>query len=441
MSSFDAQHPPDPKLMSACVHCGFCLTTCPSYRVLGQETDSPRGRIYQMSALSKGEIPLGATTVSHFDTCLGCLACTTACPSEVAYDQLLAATRPQIERNFSRTLPDRLIRGLIFSLFPYPKRLRTMLYPLVAYQKLGLRKVVRATGLLQRLSPRLAAMEAILPDIPASAFRPMAPGVIPAQGKERYRVAMILGCVQQLLFDRVNQATVRVLTANGCTVTIPVYQGCCAALPSHQGQLEQAQDLARQMIDAFDLNQLDAVIINAAGCGHTLKEYGHMLADDPAYGEKAKLFVKKVKDIHEFLAQITLVTPLSSLSTQPLPVVYQDACHLLHGQKISLQPRQLLRQIPGIKLKEPLDNALCCGSAGVYNLLQPEIAEELGTQKVNNLLATGAQVIASPNPGCALHITKHLHVQGHTVAVFHPIELLDYAIRGVALPLDPVNSN
>lgn len=430
--SFDAHHPPDPKLIDACVHCGFCLATCPSYRVIGKETDSPRGRIYLMDAINEGTAPLSEASVQHFDSCLGCLACVTTCPSGVQYDQLIAATRPQVERNYSRSLGDRLFRQLIFSLFPYPERLRALLLPLMVYQKLGMPQLVRATGLLKRFSPRLAAMETLLPQVTVQSFQDNLPTVVPAQGQQRYRVGMILGCVQRLFFSDVNEATARVLSANGCEVVIPKSQGCCAALPQHQGQEVQAQSLARQMIDSFDPN-LDAIIINAAGCGHTLKEYGHILQDDPDYRDKAKAFAAKVKDVQEFLAAVGLTAPLSPLQAEPLTIVYQDACHLLHGQKISLQPRQLLRQIPGVTLREPIDAALCCGSAGVYNMLQPEVAEELGQQKVTNLLNTGATLIASSNPGCSLQILKHLESQGKSVPVIHPIRLLDSSIRGVVL--------
>ena len=433
MPSFDSQHPPDPKLIDACVHCGFCLSTCPSYRVLGKETDSPRGRIYLMDAINEGEAPLSSASVQHFDSCLGCLACVTTCPSGVQYDQLIAATRPQVERNHDRSWGDRLFRQLLFSLFPYPDRLRLFLLPLAIYQKLGLKRLVRSTGLLQRLSPRLAAMESLLPPVTAQSFQDNLPTVVPAQGETRYRVGMILGCVQRLFFTEVNEATARVLSANGCEVVIPRSQGCCAALPQHQGQTEQAQALARQMIDAFAETQVDAIIINAAGCGHTLKEYGHILQDDPEYCDKAKAFAAKVKDVQEFLGAIGLTAPLHPLQDEPLTVVYQDACHLLHGQQISLQPRQLLRQIPGVSLREPIDAALCCGSAGVYNMLQPEIAEELGQQKVENLLNTGAALIASSNPGCSLQLLKHLEKQGRSIGVMHPIRLLDYSIRGMKL--------
>ncbi len=432
-NGFDPKKPPQPELVDDCVHCGFCLSTCPSYRVIGKEMDSPRGRIYLMDAINKGEADLDEATVEHFDSCLGCLACVTTCPSDVQYDKLIAATRPQVERNYSRHPLDQIYRQLIFNFFPYPDRLRPLLIPLVAYQKLGLQTLIRKTGILEKISPRLAAMESILPEITVQSFRDNLPDIIPAQGKKRYRVGVILGCVQRLFFSSVNEATVRVLTANGCEVVIPKTQGCCAALPAHQGQEKQAQSLARQMIDSFAETGVDAVIINAAGCGHTLKEYGHILEDDPEYKEKAKDFANNVKDVQEFLAEVGLTAQLSPLQDEPLDLVYQDACHLLHGQQISLQPRQLLKQIPNVNIHEPIDAALCCGSAGVYNMLQPKVAEELGEKKANNLVNTGAKLIASSNPGCSLQIQKHLHQKGIEIPLLHPMQLLDYSIQGVKL--------
>jgi glycolate oxidase iron-sulfur subunit len=434
LKGFDPKKPPQQELIDQCVHCGMCLSTCPSYRVIGKEMDSPRGRIYLMNAINQGEAALTEGTTEHFDSCLGCLACVTTCPSGVQYDQLIAATRPQVERNQPRNLWEKFIRFLIFNLFPYPERLSLFLPLLWFYQVSGLQKLVRAIGILNIL-PRLAAMESILPQINVKSINKKYPDVIPSQTETRYRVGVILGCVQRLFFDPVNEATVRVLTANGCEVVIPKSQGCCAALPAHQGQEKQAQAIAKQMIDSFGDTDVDYIIINAAGCGHTLKEYHHILADDPEYSGKAKQFVAKVRDIHEFLSEVKLTVDLSPLSTENLTLVYQDACHLLHGQKISLQPRQLLKQIPNIQLKEPIDAALCCGSAGVYNMLQPAIAAELGEQKVTNLLNTGANLIASPNPGCSLQIQKHLQLQGKEMKIMHPIQLLDYAIRGIKISI------
>ncbi|ERN42013.1 Fe-S oxidoreductase [Rubidibacter lacunae KORDI 51-2] len=431
---FDASNPPDPQLANDCVHCGFCLATCPSYRVIGKETDSPRGRIDLMKAIGDGRAPLATGTVQHFDSCLGCLACVSTCPSGVQYDKLIASTRPQIQRNYPRSLGDRLFRTLIFQLFPYPQRLRVLLAPMWLYQMSGLQAVVRQSSLLGYFSPRLAAMEALLPKINAASFRDDLPDVIPARGKRRYRVGMLLGCVQRLFFSSVNAATARVLSANGCEVVIPKDQGCCGALPAHQGQEEQARAIARRTIDGFAGADVEAIVINAAGCGHTLKEYGHLIAGDPEYCDRAGEFADKVRDVQEFLMEVGLTASMSPLTASgELTLVYQDACHLLHGQRISLQPRQLLRQIPGVRLREPVDAALCCGSAGVYNMLQPQVADELGRQKANNLAATGADAIASPNPGCALHIRKHLQGQDCALPLLHPMELLDRSIRGEQL--------
>ena len=432
--SFDAKNPPNPKLIDACVHCGFCLSTCPSYRVIGKETDSPRGRIYLMDGINEGDIPLSTAISQHFDTCLGCLACVTTCPSGVQYDQLIESTRAQVERNHPRSLPEKLLRQFIFSTFPYPNRLRILLAPLLAYQKLGLPKLVRSTGWLEKFLPKqIAAMESILPELTPQAFKDILPEVIPAKVEKRYRVGMLLGCVQRVFLPEVNNATVRVLTANGCEVVVPKLQGCCGALSHHQGQEAQTLELAKQTIDAFANLILDAVLVNASGCGHTLKEYGHILKDDPNYAERAKLFSQKVKDVQEFLDHVGLTAKLSPLQDQPLAIAYQDACHMLHGQKISLEPRRLLRQIPNVQLRESVDASLCCGSAGIYNILQPEVGHELGEMKVTNLTDTGAQLIASANVGCITQIRKHLELQNKNVLLMHPMELLDYSIRGKKL--------
>jgi glycolate oxidase iron-sulfur subunit len=386
-----------------------------------------------MDAINEGDAPLDQATVQHFDSCLGCLACVTTCPSGVQYDKLIAATRPQVNRNYERSLPETLLRQLIFSIFPYHQRMRALLRPLTLYQRLGVQKLVRSVGWLERIAPPLAAMESMLPPISQKAFTDTLPEFVPAQGKKRYRVGLLLGCVQRLFNPEVNEATVRVLTANGCEVVIPRTQGCCGALSHHQGEEEQAKTLARQLIDSFEDSGVDAVLINASGCGHTLKEYGTILKDDPDYADRAHAFACQVKDVQEFLAEVELTAPLSPLQPEPLTLVYQDACHMLHGQKISIQPRQLLRQIPNVKLREPVDAALCCGSAGVYNILQPEVAAELGRQKVTNLLNTGATVIASANIGCFVQISKHLELQGKSVPVLHPMQLLDYSIREISL--------
>ncbi|XFA73713.1 heterodisulfide reductase-related iron-sulfur binding cluster [Thermosynechococcaceae cyanobacterium Okahandja] len=430
---FDPHSPPSPQLIDACVHCGFCLATCPSYRVLGTEADSPRGRIYLMDAINNGEAAL-EDVAHHFDTCLGCLACVTTCPSGVQYDKLITATRAQVQRNYPRPAITQLFRRFIFQTLPYPNRLRALLLPLWGYQALGLGAIERRLGLLTRLLPKpLAAMYQMLPPLSAASFRDPQPTVIPAQGERRGRVGVILGCVQRLFLPAVNEATIAVLSANGFEVVLPPQQGCCGALPHHQGEERQAQDLARNMIDCFETAAVDAVLINASGCGHTLKEYHHLLAADADYGDRARAFVAKVEDVQVFLAQRGLVTPLHPLSDRPLTLVYQDACHMIHGQKIRLEPRQLLRQIPQVQLREPVDAALCCGSAGVYNIFQPEIAAELGRQKVRHLLNTRPDVIVSANVGCSVQLNRHLQEQGARVPIYHPMQLLASAIRGEPL--------
>lgn len=395
--------------------------------------DSPRGRIYLMDGINEGQVAFSPQASQHFDTCLGCLACVTTCPSGVRYDKLIESTRAQVARNQPRSPLQKLLRQLIFSLFPYPQRLRALMRPVGLYQKTGLQALVRRLGILGKISPQISAMEALLPPLAPDAFSDCLPAMIPALDQQRYRVGLLLGCVQRLFNPAVNDATVRVLTSNGCQVIIPPMQGCCGALTHHQGEVAQTQTLARALIDSFADTGVDFILVNASGCGHTLKEYGSILQDDPDYATKAREFADKIRDVQEFLAEVGLTSPLSPLQDEPLVMVYQDACHMLHGQKISVQPRSLLRQIPGVQLREPVDAALCCGSAGVYNIFQPEVADELGAQKVKNLTQTGAQVIASANIGCYVQISHHLGLQGKSVPVLHPMQLLDRSIRGAGL--------
>ncbi|MEM8603223.1 MAG: heterodisulfide reductase-related iron-sulfur binding cluster [Cyanobacteria bacterium P01_H01_bin.121] len=434
---FDPQTPPDPALIDACVHCGFCLSTCPSYRVLGTEMDSPRGRIYLMDGVNEGQIELNAATAQHFDSCLGCFACVTTCPSGVQYDKLITATRPQLERNVPRNAAEQGLRQLLFALLPYPQRLRPLLRLAQLYRFTGLEKLVRRSLLpgqpsrtwFKQLAPQLAALESLLPPLSPEAFQDPSQEIFPAQGERRYRVGLLLGCVQRLFNPVVNEATIQVLTANGCEVVVPKGQGCCAAVTHHQGQVEQTETLARQLMDRFAAYpDLDVIVTNASGCGHTLKEYGEILKDDPLYAARSQTFASNVKDVQEFLAEVGLTATLHPLSEKPLVAVYQDACHMLHGQNIFSQPRKLLRQIPNLQLREPLDSALCCGSAGVYNILQPEVATELGRQKAQNLVNTGADLIASANIGCFVQISKHLALQGKNLPVLHPMQLLARSI-------------
>jgi len=384
-----------------------------------------------MKVALEGKAQITDDFARHFDTCLGCMACVTACPSGVEYDKLLEATRPQLERHIVRTNGDRLFRRLIFSLFPYPERLRWIALKLWAYQRFGLQRLVRATGLLNILPARLRAMEAMAPSVTlAGAFSSM-PSVIPAVGTKRKRVAMLLGCVQRIFFSDVNQATVRVLAAEGCEVVIPQGQGCCGALMLHAGLEEDAAAMARQFIDAFEteLSNVDVIVINAAGCGSTLKNYGHLLRDDPDYATKAKTLAAKCRDISEVLSELE---PRAPRHPVPLRIAYHDACHLQHAQQVTKEPRQVLAAIPELQVYEIPEAGLCCGSAGIYNLVEPEAAQELGSRKARHVVTTGADVVVSSNPGCLLQIKTALQSEekGRTLRTMHLVELVDASIQG-----------
>lgn len=425
---FDQHHPPEAELIDDCVHCGFCLPTCPTYLLWGEEMDSPRGRIYLMGMGLEGQATMDATYVRHFDQCLGCMACVTACPSGVQYEKLIEATRAQVERHHTRTLPDRLFRRLIFELFPYPKRLRLAAGPLWIYQKSGLRNLVQRSGLLDLLPARLKAMESLLPPVTLSGLRSSIPARIPAQGTHRLRVGLLLGCVQRVFFSDVNAATARVLAAEGCEVVAPPEQGCCGALMFHAGKEADALALARTTIDVFEQADVDVIAINAAGCGSTVKEYGYLLRDDPVYAERAAAFSAKCKDITELLDEIGTRAPRHPL---PLKIAYHDACHLQHAQGIRAQPRRVLRGIPDLNIVEIGEAAICCGSAGIYNLTEPEPAQQLADRKVGHVLQTGADVLVTSNPGCLLQIQNGLRRAGVSMPAVHPVELIDASIRGV----------
>jgi glycolate oxidase iron-sulfur subunit len=425
-SRFDAHHPPSAELIDKCVHCGFCLPTCPTYALWNQEMDSPRGRIYLMKLASEAQVALDSTFVRHMDNCLGCMACMSSCPSGVQYDKLIEATRAQIDRNYDRDVPTRLLRWLIFALVPHRERLRLLMQPMRTYQRSGLQSLARRSGLLKLFPESLCSMEALMPtSVPRSSI---CPEHIGAQGQRRLRVGMLLGCVQQVFFADVNLATARVLAAEGCEVIIPRRQGCCGALMVHAGEDEKALSCARQIIDVFEPADVDTIVINAAGCGSSMKEYGYLLRDDPQYAERAKAFSAKCRDISELLAELQPSTPRYPL---PLRVAYHDACHLQHAQGIRAQPRTMLRQIPELHTLEPPESALCCGSAGIYNLVKPGPARELGERKVRNLLATQPDVIASGNPGCLLQLQSVLRQAGSDVPVVHAVELVDASIRGL----------
>ena len=422
--AFDDHHPPDKALIDECVHCGFCLPTCPTYVLFGEEMDSPRGRIYLMN---KGldEEPMNDEMVRHWDLCLGCMACVTACPSGVQYDKLIESTRQQVERRYERRADDKAFREMIFQFFPYPNRLRAVAAPMRLYQRFGIGDKLRRAGIMQRIPARMRAMEALVPDLPREEKIPELTGPV---GEKRRRVGVLTGCVQRVFFSQVNAATVRVLAAEGCEVVAPK-QGCCGALSTHAGREEESLDFARKTIDTFEDLNLDNVVVNAAGCGSTMKEYGYLLRDDPEYAERAKAFSAKVRDVSEFLQELGLVAERNPL---PVTVAYHDACHLAHAQGIRKQPRQTLKQIPGMDVKEIREAEICCGSAGIYNMVEPEPAAELGERKANNILKTGAQMIVTSNPGCMLQIQSSLKKMGRDgLPMAHPVEVLDASLRGV----------
>ena len=434
-SNYDAHHPPSKELISDCVHCGFCLPACPTYVLWGDEMDSPRGRIYMMKKALDGQAPLDQTFALHMDNCLGCMACMTACPSGVQYGKLIEETRAQVERNIPRRTSDSLFRKLLFSTFPYVSRLRMIAIPTLVYQRSGLQKVVRKSGILRSLPARLEAMESLLPRVPKDPFRGLAELTAPMTEK-RQRVGMLAGCVQQVFFQHVNEATARVLAAEGFEVVVPQLQGCCGALMMHSGLEAEALDFARKTIASFEAAKVETIVINAAGCGSTMKEYGYLLRDDTAWAERAAAFSAKCKDISEILCEFPARSQRHPIA---LRVAYHDACHLRHAQAVFEQPRRLLAGIPGLEVVEVEEASLCCGSAGVYNLLNPETANQLGDRKVENLLATKADAVISANPGCLLQLMSGLRRRGmDTMPTYHMVELLDASIRNVPLASEEV---
>jgi glycolate oxidase iron-sulfur subunit len=431
-----------------CVHCGFCLPTCASYRVLATEMDSPRGRIHTLKAIEAGTLSLDATVARHFDSCLGCFACVSACPSGVRYDQLIEATRPKLNAPELRTPAQRAFRRLLFSLLPYPARLRAVLTPLRAYAGTPLQALARRSGLTRLFGPQLEALDSLLPPLVPEAFRDGLPVVVPAQGPRRYRVGLVLGCVQRLFDPAVNAAAIELLSANGIEVVIPPDQGCCGAVTHHQGELAQTEELASAMIRSFEAvlgegrpagaDPLDAVLVAASGCGHTLKHYGTILV--AAHGSA---FAAQVADIQEFLDRVgpseafrAALQPLRhddglpATAERPLRIVYHDACHMLHGQGLRREPRALLRLIPHVQLVEASEAGVCCGSAGIYNLVQPEEAAELGRIKADDLSGSGADLAVSANIGCTLQIRRHLQDSPRPIPVLHPVEVLMRSLRG-----------
>jgi glycolate oxidase iron-sulfur subunit len=419
VSGYDATRAPQLDLIGDCVHCGFCLPTCPTYVLWGEEMDSPRGRIVLMK---EGHEEISAPLMTHLDRCLGCMACVTACPSGVKYDKLIEDARPQLERNLDRPPLERAHRRLIFELFTRPGRLRALAPGAALAQRLGLPRLARRPR-VRRLAPRLAAMLSMTPEASMRSSLSRLPERFEARGEKRGTVALLQGCVQRVFFADVNEATARVLAAEGFEVHVPRVPRCCGALPMHAGEDVQARGLAKATIEALD--GYDTVIVNAAGCGSAMKDYGHVLRDEPDWAERAAAFSARVRDVSEFLAQ---AGPRSERRPIEIKVAYHDACHLAHAQGVRSQPRELLRGIPGLELVEPADWELCCGSAGIYNLVQPEPAAQLGERKARNLLDTGAEAVVAGNPGCALQISAHTERLGRPLPVLHPRELLARSI-------------
>jgi glycolate oxidase iron-sulfur subunit len=430
-AAFDATKPPDAALLDQCVHCGFCLPTCPTYDLWRVEMDSPRGRLVLMAEGLEQGSEITDEMVQHFDACLGCMACVTACPSGVQYDKLIEDTRAQVERNYRRPAADRLLRRLTFALFTHPGRLRAAVPLMWLARSLGLDRIARK----RPPRSRLRAAAELAPSIGMGAVGSTLSRHWPALGARRGRVGLLQGCVQRVFFHRVNVATAELLAAEGFEVHAPRLPRCCGALQLHTGYDDAASSLAKRTITAFE--DCDFVVTNAAGCGSALKDYGHLLRDDPEWADRAAAFSSRVRDVTELLATVGTVSARHPITGA---VAYHDACHLAHAQGIREEPRALLREIPDLRLLDPPDWSTCCGSAGIYNLLQPETADELGARKLSNLLATGARTVAAGNPGCALQIEAQARRADERVRVLHPVELLHLSLtdRGAeaATPVD-----
>ncbi|HWR54301.1 MAG TPA: heterodisulfide reductase-related iron-sulfur binding cluster [Bryobacteraceae bacterium] len=410
--------------LDRCIHCGLCLNACPTYRELGVEMDSPRGRIYQMVQVATAAAPVSDSYVEHIGLCLACRACESACPSGVQYGKLVEAARAELETARPRSLSQRIVRSLLLDTLFSSRRLMSLAgRGLWLYEKSGMRALARSTGLLRALG--MERLDPLTPTAEPPFFFNQIGKVYPAEGKRRYRVAFLAGCIANVAFARLNEATVRVLRKNGCEVAIPAGQGCCGALHLHVGMRESALKLARRNVDAFLSDDYDAIITNAAGCGSTLKEYGELLAGDTAYTGRAHKFAALVRDVNEFLAGIEMV-PAHPLQAT---VTYQDSCHLAHGQKIRIAPRKLLAAIPGLQYRELAAADQCCGSAGIYNVVHADMADALLEKKMAAVNATGAGIVTTANPGCLLQLRAGVTKHGRGQRVLHVIEILDEAYR------------
>ncbi len=421
----------DYSVVQQCMHCGLCLPTCPTYDATKIERNSPRGRISLMRAIADGRMEATKAFADEMYFCLGCLACMTACPAGVNYAELFEHARAEAEASGVLSSPKRnLIRAFTVRwLFMDLNRLQLVGYALRLYQQLGLQTILRRSGVLKLLPKRLRELEAMTPQVQPKFSAELIAPVTPAFGARKYRVAMLIGCAQDLIFSDVNRDTVEVLVRNGCEVITPPEQLCCGSLHAHNGEWELAQELARKQIDQFPPEQYDAIITNAGGCGSHLKHYQKLLEHDAIYRERAVLWDRKVKDIHEWLAEIGTQRPGGDAPEQV--VTYHESCHLCHGQKITSQPRQLLRLIPGLKLVELPESSWCCGSAGIYNLVQPEMANQLLERKLKHIKTTGALTVATGNPGCLLQLVNGAKQERMPLRVVHPVTLLAEAYRRV----------
>ena len=421
----------DYSVVQQCMHCGLCLPTCPTYDATKLERSSPRGRISLMRAIADERLEPTKAFADEMSFCLGCLACMSACPAGVNYAELFERARAEAEASGVKSTPYRqAMRGVAMNwLFSDLQRLQTVGAGLRLYQQSGVQDFLRRSGVFRWLPKRLGELEAMTPTVRPELTADLVPPVMPASGPRKYRVALLSGCAQDLIFSDVNRDTAEVLSRNGCEVVTPPHQGCCGSLHAHNGERETARQLARRQLEEFPPEDFDAIITNAAGCGSHLKHYGPLLAEDPDYRARAGQWDRKVKDIHEWLVQIGFQRP-DARGTPPRRVTYHEACHLCHGQKITAQPRQVLRAIPGLELVELTESTWCCGSAGIYNLLQPVMAGELQERKLAHIQNTGAKIVATANPGCLLHLINGARKQNLALRFVHPITLLAEAYRG-----------